>query len=91
MAKRDERLTASDTMAECARLGVRLARGPDGNLYLWSECIDDPEDRLSDRLFGAIIRNQGALLRMVPYMDGTRAADMGPELFHFRREYQNDG
>ncbi len=85
MAKRDERLLPADVIAECARAGVWLARGDDGLLYLWNEYLDDLEERLTDRLFGAIVRNQNALLRMVRPMDSVMALDVGPEVFHFKR------
>ena len=85
--RQPQRLTAADTMIACARCGVWLARDPvSETLYLWNPGTDDLEERLSDRLFGAIVRNQKQLLRMVRFMDEPSREDVGAELFHGSRQ-----
>jgi len=80
--RQPQRMTAADTMIACARCGVWLARDPESEtLYLWNQDTDDLEEKLSDRLFGAIIRNQKQLLRMVRFMDEPSRIDVGAEPF----------
>jgi len=82
MSRRSGRMTPDDVRRACARAGICLARGTeDGLLYFWAENLENIEATMSDQLFGAVIRNQTALLRQVRYMDEGTRDDVAAEQF----------
>ena len=78
------RMTAEQVLAECSRLGICLGADRRGFLYYWNHYDSDylfTQEKISDRLWGAVSRNYFELLRLVRKMDARMIEDMGAEEF----------